>query len=163
LITSINRSRAHGLRPWRTIHRRKCRSGMILNLEPVAKLHRRAELSAWGWIVRCPRTHSVGCFHHESLNRIGPGNASTRHFIKYLGAHSSQSFPLTHGGGRPPRDWAGLARSAVRTTQVKIALTLGIIVAFLSRPLIARMCRRLRHVDYHGWQDSPRDHAKPVH
>jgi hypothetical protein len=47
--------------------------------------------------------------------------------------------------------------------KLKIALTLGIIVAFLSRPLIARMRRRLRHVDCHGSQESPRDHAKPVH
>ena len=47
--------------------------------------------------------------------------------------------------------------------KLKFALTLGTIVAFLSRPLIARMCRRLRHVDCHGWQESPRDHAKPVH
>jgi hypothetical protein len=51
-------------------------------------------------IARRPRPLSVGCFHHESPDRIGRGHASTRLSIKYMGSHSSCAFPLARRGTR---------------------------------------------------------------
>src|SRR5262245_45736609 len=43
---------------------------------------------------------SVGYFRNESLNRTGRGHVSKRLSINHMEPHSSQSFPLAHGGVR---------------------------------------------------------------